>query len=72
MNNYDGLAILKKFRLKDTRRKVIMLTTNDKMSIFEECIQLGAITFISKPFCLSDILSLIAFVSENDPLELSC
>lgn len=71
MNNYDGLAILKKIRLKDPTSKIVMLTTNDKMNMLEECIHFGAIAFISKPYSLYDISSVISFVNEIEPIELS-
>lgn len=71
MNNYEGLIILKKIRQKDPSSKIIMLTSNDKMSILEECVRLGSLAFISKPFNLEDILSTISFVDENKSLQLS-
>ena len=71
MNNYDGLTILKKIRQKDPSSKIIMLTSNDKMNILEECVQLGSLAFISKPFDFVDVLSTISFVDETTPLQLS-
>ncbi len=71
MNNYEGLIILKKIRQKDPSSKIIMLTSNDKMSILEECVRLGSLAFISKPFNLEDILSTISFVDKNKSLQLS-
>ena len=71
MNNYDGLTILKKIRQKDPSSKIIMLTSNDKMNILEECVQLGSLAFISKPFNFVDVLSTISFVDETTLLQLS-
>jgi len=70
MNNYDGLTILKKIRQKDPSSKIIMLTSNDKMNLLEECVQFGSLAFISKPFDFVDVLSTISFVDETTPLQL--
>ncbi len=71
MNNYDGLTILKKIKQKDASSKIIMLISNDKMNILEECVKFGALAFIPKPFNLGDVLSTISFVDEIEPLQLS-
>ena len=60
----DGLSILKKIHQKDQMCKIIMLTTNDKMDILEECLRLGAMAFVSKPFEPDDVLSVISFAEE--------
>jgi len=71
MNNYDGLEILKKLKQKDPSSKIIMLTSNDKMNILEECVKFGSLAFISKPLNFEDILSTISFVDEINLLQLS-
>lgn len=71
MNNYDGLETLKKIKQKDPSSKIIILTSNDKMSILEECIKFGSLAFISKPFNFEDILSTISFVNEINLLQSS-
>ena len=49
--------------------KIIMLTTNDKMDILEECLRLGAMAFVSKPFEPDDVLSVISFAEEIQPFS---
>ncbi|MEX0862918.1 PleD family two-component system response regulator [Nitrosopumilus sp.] len=71
MNNYDGLEILKKIKQKDPSSKIIILTSNDKMNILEECIKFGSLVFISKPLNFEDILSTISFVNEINLLQSS-
>jgi len=71
MNNYDGLEILKKIKQKDPFSNIIILTSNDKMNIIEECIKLGSLAFVSKPLNFEDILSTISFVNEINLLQLS-
>ena len=57
----DGLSILKKIRFQDPTSKIIVITDNDDIKIFEECTRLGVLAFLIKPFDLNDILSAISF-----------
>ena len=60
----DGLSVLKKIRFQDPTSKIIVITGNDDMKIFEECIRLGVLAFLIKPFDLNDVLSAISFSKE--------
>ena len=57
----DGLSVLKKIRFQDPASKIIVITGNDDMKIFEECTRLGVLAFLIKPFDLNDVLSAISF-----------
>jgi two-component system chemotaxis response regulator CheY len=64
MSKLDGLSVLKKIRFQDPTSKIIVITGNDNMKIFEECISLGVLAFLIKPFDLNDVLSAISFSNE--------
>jgi two-component system chemotaxis response regulator CheY len=60
----DGLSVLKKIRFQDPASKIIVMTGNNDMKIFEECTRLGVLAFLIKPFDLNDVLSAISFSKE--------
>ena len=64
MPKLDGLSVLKKIRLQDPTSKIIVITGNDAIDIFEECIRLGALAFITKPINLNDVLTAISYSDE--------
>ena len=64
----DGLSILKKIRFQDPTSKIIVITDNDDMKIFEDCTRLGVLAFLIKPFDLNDVLSAISF--SNEPITM--
>lgn len=61
----DGLSVLKKIRFQDPDSKIIVMTDNDNIEIFEECTRLGVLAFLIKPFDLNDVLSTISFSKES-------
>ncbi len=64
MPKLDGLSVLKKIRFQDPTSKIIVITGNDNIEIFEECTRLGVLAFLTKPFDLNDVLSAISFSNE--------
>ncbi len=64
MPNLDGLSVLKKIRFQDPTSKIIVITGNDNIKIFEECTRLGVLAFLTKPIDLNDVLSAISFSNE--------
>lgn len=46
----DGVAVLRKIREEDGRAKIVMVSAIDQKSKLTECIRLGAVDFIVKPF----------------------
>ncbi|MBI5860319.1 MAG: response regulator [Nitrosarchaeum sp.] len=61
----DGLSVLKKIRFQDPTSKIIVITSNDNMEIFEECTRLGVLAFLTQPLDLNDVLSAISFSNET-------
>ena len=64
MPKLDGLSVLKKIRFHDPTSKIIVITGDDSIEIFEECTRLGALAFLTKPIDLNDVLSTISFSNE--------
>jgi len=64
MPKLDGLSVLKQIRFHDPASKIIVITGNDGVEIFEECTSLGALAFLTKPIDLNDVLSAISFSNE--------
>ena len=64
MPKLDGLSVLKQIRFHDPTSKIIVITGNDSVEIFEECTSLGALAFLTKPIDLNDVLSAISFSNE--------
>ena len=64
MSTLDGLSILRKIKFQDHTSKIIVITRNDDIKIFEEYTRLGVLAFLTKPFDLNDVLSAISFSNE--------
>ena len=60
----DGLSVLKKIRFQDSTSKIIVITGNDSIEIFQECTSLGVLAFLTKPINFNDVLSAISFLDE--------
>jgi len=45
--------------------KVIMITAHDDMNLIENCIKVGALAYITKPFNTDDILQAISYAFEE-------
>lgn len=59
MPKKDGLAVVKEIMAKHPTAKIILITTSDNQNVINECINSGAVTFISKPFDFDYVLKLI-------------
>jgi len=64
MPKLDGLCVLRKIKFQDHTSKIIVITRNDDIKIFEVCTRLGVLAFLTKPFDLNDVLSAISFSNE--------
>jgi len=64
MPKLDGLSVLRKIKFQDHTSKIIVITRNDDIKIFEVCTRLGVLAFLTKPFDLNDVLSAISFSNE--------
>jgi two-component system chemotaxis response regulator CheY len=59
MPKKDGLTVLKEIMAKHPTAKVILITASDNQNVINECLNVGATAFISKPFDFDHVLKLI-------------
>jgi two-component system chemotaxis response regulator CheY len=59
VNKKDGLTVLKEIIEKNPQAKVILITASDDQKIITQCLQIGAVSCISKPFDFNDVLKQI-------------
>jgi two-component system chemotaxis response regulator CheY len=59
MPEMDGVETLRALRLEHPDARVVMVTAIDQRAKLSECIQLGAIDFVVKPFDKERLLSLL-------------
>jgi two-component system chemotaxis response regulator CheY len=64
MPKKDGLTVLKEIMEKNSQAKVVLITASDDQKIINQCLQIGALSYISKPFDFHDVLKQI-----NDSLS---
>ncbi len=65
MPKKDGIETLIELMKSNPKPKVIMITALDDMELIENCIKLGALAYITKPFNTDDILNAISYVFEE-------
>jgi two-component system, chemotaxis family, chemotaxis protein CheY len=56
MPNMDGVAALRAVRAQDATAQVVMVSAVDQREKLAECVRLGAIDFIVKPFDPTNLL----------------
>ncbi|MFB5607175.1 MAG: response regulator [Candidatus Nitrosomaritimum yanchengensis] len=59
MPKKDGLTVLKEIMERDPHAKVVLITASDDQKIINQCLEIGAISCISKPFDFNSILKQI-------------
>jgi len=64
MPKKDGLTVLKEIIEKNPSAKVVLITASDDQKIINQCLQIGALSYISKPFDFTNVLKQI-----NDSLK---
>ena len=64
MPKKDGLTVLKEIIEKNPNAKVVLITASDDQKIINQCLQIGALSYISKPFDFANVLKQI-----NDSLK---
>ncbi len=65
MPRKDGIETLIELMKKTPKPKVIMITAHDDMDLIENCIKVGALAYITKPFNTDDILQAVSFAFEE-------
>jgi two-component system chemotaxis response regulator CheY len=64
MPKKDGLTVLKEIIEKNSQAKIVLITASDDQKIINQCLQIGAVSCISKPFDFNEVLKQI-----NDSLK---
>lgn len=59
MPKKDGLTVVKEIMKADPQAKIILITASDNKNIINECLNAGALNYISKPFDFDYVLKLI-------------
>ena len=59
MPKKDGLTVLKEIIEKDSKAKIVLITASDDQKIIRQCLQIGASSYISKPFDFKEVLEQI-------------
>ena len=65
MPKKDGVETLIQIMKSNPNAKVIMITAHYDMELIENCINIGALAYISKPFSSDDILHSISYALET-------
>ena len=59
MPKKDGLTVVKEIMEKNPQGKIILITASDDQKTINQCLQLGASSYISKPFDINNVLKQI-------------
>ena len=65
MPKKDGVETLIQIMKSNPEAKVIMVTAHYDMELIENCIKIGALAYISKPFNIDEILQSISYAFEE-------
>ena len=60
MPKKDGLTVVKEIMAKHPDAKIILITASDNQAVIKECIKVGALTSISKPFDFDNVLKVVS------------
>ncbi len=59
MPKKDGLTVVKQVMQIDRNAKIILITASDDQKVINQCLQSGALSYISKPFDFNGVLKAI-------------
>jgi len=59
MPKKDGLTVVKEIIQFDPTAKIILITASDNQKIIQDCLDSGAVSYISKPFDFQSVLKAI-------------
>ncbi len=60
MPKKDGLTVVREIIAQNPTAKIILITASDDQKIIQQCLDSGAISFISKPFDFNNVLTVIS------------
>ncbi len=59
----DGLTVVKEIMQFDSNAKIILITASDDQKVIRQCLESGALSYISKPFDFNGVLKAINDIS---------
>lgn len=65
MPKKDGLTVVKELLEYDPNAKIILITASDDQKIISQCLELGAKSYIPKPFDFNTVLKTVTTILEN-------
>ena len=65
MPKKDGMETLVEIIKYNPKAKVIMITAHDDMDLIENCIKVGALAYITKPFNTDEIIHAVSYAFEE-------
>jgi two-component system chemotaxis response regulator CheY len=68
MPKLDGVSVLRQIKQENPEAKIVMVSAVDQKSKLSECIQLGALDFIVKPFDKARLRTFFAKYARETPL----
>ncbi len=63
MPKKDGLVVVKEVMQFDPNAKIILITASDDQKVISQCLESGALSYISKPFDFNGVLKVINDIS---------
>ena len=60
MPKKDGLTVVQEIIAQNPTAKIILITASDDQKIIQQCLDSGALSFISKPFDFNNVLTVIS------------
>jgi len=63
----DGVAALREIREEHPQARIVMVSAVDQREKLSECIRLGALDFVVKPFSKSSLQDVLSRVSTETP-----
>lgn len=60
MPKKDGLTVVKEILSKDPKAKIVLITASDDQKVIQQCLDFGAMFYISKPFNFNTILKIVS------------
>ena len=65
MPKKDGLTVVKEVIENDSNAKIILITASDNQKVIHDCLNAGAVAYISKPFDFDNVLKIITNAITN-------
>jgi len=60
MPKKDGLTVVKEVIANDSSAKIILITASDNQKVIHDCLNAGALAYVSKPFDFDNVLKIIS------------